>query len=264
MESIDKRDARTLFLNYVTGRLSTTEQEGVESRLLMDQQFSDTMAVHEQEHIDAYATGSFTAEELAQLRPWIEGSAARMQRVAIARSFLRQSRRIDRPLKAKLLALALAACLLLAAGLVVSRNRWISRPSTPANISKSAPAADGDQSASPRAGKADVILLIAERIRGTQEQRPTFFVKAGNPIKVEILLATDAGSQYGLKIVREGTSPQTILETSNLEPQLADRHPYLVATLRPGSVPPGTYKVLLIHAGDTQMMRFEVKWLTPS
>lgn len=259
MESTEIRGARTLFLHYVTGRLSIPEQEEMEGRLLADQEFSDMMAVCEQELIDAYATGSCTPDELTQLRPWIEGSATRVQRLDIARSFLRKTKRVPMPLRTGVFVLAFAACVLLAAGIVVIRFPRITKPGTSSNVSRSAPAPVESQPASPVPGKADVILLIAERIRGNQGQIPTFFIHVGSSVNLEILLANDTGSHYSLKIVREGSHPRTMFEKSDLEPHLADGQRYLTATLDPGSIPPGTYNVVLTRAGDTQLIRFAVK-----
>jgi anti-sigma factor RsiW len=55
---------------------------------ITDQDFSDAVAVHEQDLIDAYALGSLTPEEARSIQTWIEASPRRMQRVGMARALL--------------------------------------------------------------------------------------------------------------------------------------------------------------------------------
>jgi hypothetical protein len=262
MESTGTDNLRTLFVNYVTDRLSAPEREEMEDRLLADQEFSDSMAICEQELIDAYATRSLTTGDAENLRPWIEGSETRLQRVALARTLLQKRRHVWR-LPAKTVLLALAACLLLTIGLIIRWSPWIQkpgqRPVSEAQAPSSATSPAETKPARAPVQKTDIILLVAERIRGQQGQIPTFIIHPGNPIKLEILLATDAAAGYGLKIVRSGTRATPVYAQPYLEPHSIDGQEYLSTMLTGESLSPGTYDAILTRGGKSLVSRFVIK-----
>lgn len=261
MQSTDNNNERALFLRYITNRMDAAEREAMENRLLSDHEFSDQMAACEQELIDAYATGLLNAAEITILKPWIALSERRTQRVRIARSFLQRKQNRVRMINVWVPWAALAACLLLGAGLL--RHTSLRR-SLPGEVE--APAIAPSQptlSSSTRPSlKPDVVLVVAERIRGEQ-QIPTFLIHSASPIQLEVLLATGLGSGYGLKIVRAEDSAHPILEQSNLEPHSVHGEIYLSSTITAGSLHPGTYDVILSRDGETHISRFAIRWYPP-
>jgi hypothetical protein len=258
MDSPDKSNGRALFLRYISNGMDAAEHEAMENRLLRDHEFSDEMAACEQELIDAYAVGSLSAAEIAILEPWIALSERRIQQVRMAQAFLQ--RRQNRAPMIRVWApwTALAACLLLGAGLLLRTSLRGSLPGkveTPAIV----PSQPNLSSSAKPLLKPDVVLLVAERIRGEQ-QTPAFLIHAASPIQLEVLLATGLGSGYSLKIVRAEDSAHPIFEQSNLEPHSVHGEVYLSSTITAGSLHPGTYDVILSRDGETHISRFAIRW----
>jgi hypothetical protein len=264
MELTDKGHECTRFLHYVTNRLSASERGEMENRLLTDQEFSDEVAACEQELIDAYAVRSLNADEMAELQPWIEASTMRMQRVAVARSFLMRKQHALRTWSGKASVLALAACLFFTISLIAIWSPWIRKP-TPPQIAQTHPpsslrpmsAAQPIQSDS---RQPDVILLVAERMRGESAKIPTFVLHRGSPLKLEILLATDIGPGYTLKIVPARPGAQPVFEQANLEPQSIHRQRYLSVMLTGVQLDPGTYDAVVSRLGEEHVSSFVLKW----
>lgn len=263
MESTDKGHQCTRFLHYVTNRLSASEREAMESRLLTDQEFSDEIAACEQELIDAYAVRTLSADDMAELEPWIESSTLRMQRVAVARSFLMRKQHALRTWSGKASLLALAACLFFTISLIAIWSPWIRKPHQSTNSQALAPSAPPPAAQLQPAPKPDVILLVAERMRGEQAKIPTFVLHRGSPVRLEILLATDVGSSYALKILPAQPGAQPVFAQANLEPQSIHGQRYLSAVLTGVQLDPGTYDAIVTRHGETQRSSFAIKWQAP-
>lgn len=254
----NQSNGRTLFLRYLTNGLSTTEQEEFESRLLGDHEFSDEMAVCEQELIDAYATQALTASKMAELKPWIENSSKRLQRVEMAQALLRQKQTSVWMGWRTATVLGLAACFLLAIGLVLAWSSWQKKQQPQAESSKAHTPA-GNPSPAPLTVKPDVILVVAERIRGDQKI-PTFAIHPAHPVQLGILLTTDVGSDYSVRVISTQPALHPVFEQQDLKPQSANGQSYLSLSLPAESLHPGTYDVVVKRGQDTLIARLVVQW----
>jgi hypothetical protein len=258
---ISKDQLRSDLFQYLTGGLTGSERALFEERLLADQEFSDVVAVLEQEVIDDCAMGSLTAERAASIRSWVEASPRRMQRVKMARALL-TSRSTARNRKLHLaLTLAAAASILIAAGVTL---RWFTKlPGKEFTTRSQAtpPAKSVPPQAVPEtgnSGRSAVILIVAERIRGEQPIA-TYRIRPDVPVELQILLAGAAvHSTYDLEIVSLDSKQQVILKQEDLQPRVEAGQSYLDASFPPGSLSSATYKVTVSDGRTTLQTQFTV------
>ncbi len=259
---ISQDHLRMRLMRYVTGKLTEEESARFEEQLLSDQEYSDAAAVCEQAMIDAYAQGSLDAEEMSALRVWIEASPHRMQRVEIARAFLRQKPQSVHSIWNRTALFALTACILAAIGVaLILVNRPIKNSSTAAlaPVSPHAVAPPTAPSAAVLAQKPAVILLIAERIRGEQ-QVATYRIPHDAQVQLQVLLPGEtAGSGYTLEVASLDDQAHVLLSQKHLKAQSIEGQLYLSATFAPGSLPPGSYRASVIRNEDTLISQFAVK-----
>ncbi len=62
---------RLELLRYLTGEMSEDKRTAFASRLLGDQEFSDAVAMCEQDLIDAYASETLDQDQMRSIQPWI-------------------------------------------------------------------------------------------------------------------------------------------------------------------------------------------------
>ena len=256
---------RSTLLQYLAGRLTESERSLFEERLLSDQEFSDAIAVLEQEAIDAYAMGSLSPEEASSIRPWIEGSLRRQERVKMARAFLtaRQTTSIRKRYLTAIL--ATAACILVAAGATLLRMHRPSEKVGPASLperARSAVSAPPHDTSSQDgiATKPAVILVIAERIRG---ERPTatYQIPREAPVELQILLPSGTKSQtYSLEVISLSKEHGVLLKRDNLQPRTEAGQVYIAASFAPDALPPATYEVVVNGGGATLTSVFALQW----
>ena len=257
---ISEDQIRASTLRYLTNRLLEDERAIFENQLLTDQDFSDAVAVQEQDFIDGYVLGSLNPEEVRFVHPWIEASPRLMQRVSMAKALL--IRRPQRALRKQFVAVALAAaaCVLVAIGVSLEMSTR-SHPKEVASgtVANTSPLQDGATQPTDNTGKPAVILLVAERIRGDQ-QITTYQVSRDVPVQLQVLLAGEtARSGYTLKVESMTEKRHILLQQQDLEAQSVEGRLYIKSTFPPGSLPPGSYRILVHRGGETLVAQFAVK-----
>jgi hypothetical protein len=262
--SISQEDLRASFLEYILGRLSEPDRTRFEERLLGDQDLSDAAAECEQELIDNYAMHRLDPEETRAVGLWIEASPERVERVAIARALLQAAPQRGFRKQRIGIALAIAACLFVAAALYLVNTRTLHHAQTANQLSANAPpqsqppatpTPNADQGAKP-----DVVLIAAERIRGEQKTA-TYQLHREAPIQLQVLLPGETEpAGYQVRITPLADRSRILLQQNNLEAQSISGQLYLTVTLPPGSLPPATYTASVSRQGNTLVSDFTVKW----
>ena len=254
---------RLSLLRYVTGGLAEDERALFEERLLTDQDFSDAAAVCEQELIDAYALKLLSTEETNSVRSWIESSTNRIRRVDMARALLVARPRTIR--RKRYIAFVLtAACLLVIVGITLKlKNGPMPKNSAAVSSGKGADVSSLQSGTSQfvpgKTEKPEVILLVAERIRG-QQKVSTYKIRPHAPVRVQIVLNGEkAKSGYSLKVVSVDLKQQIVLEQTGLKSRLIDGQCYIQTEFPPASLPPSTYDAVVRSGEDTFTARFTVK-----
>jgi hypothetical protein len=257
---ISESGLRPALLRYIAGRSTEFERAEFEERLLADQEFSDAAAVCEQELIDAYALQQLNADDMEGLRPWVEASPQRMQRVEIARALLLPRPQKIRAKQRMAVILAIAACVLAAVTLHVTHRPVQSVPQTSATNGGQSHGANGPSVALPTDTKSDVILLVAERTRGDQ-QIANYQVHRAAAVQLQVMLSGEtAHSGYTLQVVPVEGPRHILLEKKALQAQSMNGQLYLNVTLPPGSLPPATYAASVSRGGETLVSHFTLKW----
>ena len=254
-------------VRYLRDELSEPERTNFEERLLLDQGFSDEVAACEQELIDDYARGRLPRADRATIATWIESSPRRSERAAMAKAFLLHQQR-SRPVAGFLSRnfvwrLTAAACLLIGFGLaihfLVQRNfaqpREVQRssvtaPSTPAPTVATVP-------------KADVVLLVAETLRGAST--PTLYrIHRDAPVDFQVLLPQGSDAPvYSADLSAVGRSKMPSMAWDGLPRQVLRDSSYLRITLPAHSLLPGTYSMMVSGKGTSVSTRFRIELAQP-
>jgi anti-sigma-K factor RskA len=253
------------FLHYITGRMPEPDRTHFEEHLLEDLDFSDAAAACEQELIDAYALHRLNAEETKTIGLWIEASPRRVERVAMARTLLQVTPQRGLRRKRIGVALAAAACLLMAATLYLVNTKVLHHGQKPTLFGANAPSPQNQAPAalttSSEAAKPDVVLIAAERVRGKQET-VTYQIHRESPIQLQVvLLGQTARSGYQVRLTPLADQSNILLQQDNLEARTLAGQLYLTVTLPPGSLPPATYTASVTRQGDTLVSTFTLKWV---
>lgn len=259
-ELISEDHIRAGVLRYLTNRLPEDERAIFENQLLTDHDFSDAVALQEQDLIDGYVLGSLNHEEARFVRSWIEASPRVMQRVRMAQALLVRRPQRFRRRQFVVGALAAAACVLVAIG-VSLKVSTSSHPKEVASgtVANTSPQQNRAIQPTDESGKPAVILLVAERIRGDQ-QFPSYHVGRDAAVQLQILLAGEtARSGYALKVESVTGKRHILLEQQDLEAQSVEGRLYIKGTFPPGSFPPGTYRTLVRRGGETLIAHFAVR-----
>ena len=245
---------------YLTGEMSDQERTAFESRLLDDQEFSDAIAVCEQDIIDAYALGTLAENRTRSIQPWIELAPGRVQRVHTARALLVRRRQKIRLKQRMAVILALAACISIAVGVTLNQTRKSnSKAVRSEKIAATVPSPELAASRAPNLGKPDVILVVAERIRGEQPIT-TYQIHRDVPVRLQILLMGEAvHTAYATTVIR-AEKQRVVFGESGLKAQEKDGQPYLEVSLPAGSLPPATYNIVVTGGGEALSSRFAVRW----
>jgi anti-sigma-K factor RskA len=261
--SLSQHDLRVNFRRYITGSLSESDRTRFEEQLLADQDLSDAAAVCEQELIDAYALHRLDAEETRAIGSWIEASPRRLERVAIARALLQATPRRGFRRQQIGVALAAAACLLVAASLYLVKSGMLHRAQTTTQLSaaNTPPQNQAPLTTAPNTATPDVVLIAAERIRGEQKTT-TYQIHREAPIQLQVLLPSEtARSGYQVRVSQSDDPAKTLLQQNDLEAQSMAGKLYLTVTLPPGSLPPATYTASVSRQGNTLVSHFTVVWV---
>ncbi|MGB9414737.1 MAG: hypothetical protein WCB58_00350 [Acidobacteriaceae bacterium] len=246
--------SRRNFIAYVSGTLAADERDDFEERLLKDEEFSQLTAVLEEDVLDDYAAGSLTSAEQKSLRPWIMASARRREHVQVTRLLLQNSRPRLQTRKPVWLWLTAAACVISAALLFV-RHRVPSAMTT----ASSKPVQVSSPAISP---KANVILLVAERLRGSATQKESAYVvrpEAATHIQV-LLPGAENGMRYTLLLrpTDADRSQPDLVRVDGLAAQNASGERYIETTLPPGHLSPGIYLAEVRSRDGSFAVRFRV------
>lgn len=262
--SISPEDLRVSFLHYIMGCMPEPDRVHFEEKLLEDQDFSDAAAACEQELIDTYVLHRLNAEESRTIGLWIEASPRRVERVGMVRTLLQVTAQRDLRQKRIGVALAAAACLLMAATLYLVSAKVLHHGQKPTLSAANAPPPQNQAPATlttpSEAAKPDVVLIAAERVRGKQET-VTYQVHRESPIQLQVvLLGQTARSGYQLRLTPMADQSKILLQQNNLEAQTLAGQLYLTVTLPPGDLPPATYTASVTRQGNTLVSTFTLKW----
>ena len=258
---ISEDHLRRSVLRYLAADLTAEERALFEERLLTDQDFSNAVAVEEQDLIDDYALGALTQQETRSIQTWIEASPRRTERVSMARAFLvRRPQKLRRKQYVTIM-LAAAACILAAVGIRLSLTSELIRQNS--KIVSSGPIGsvqNGPPQTSPGNGaKPEVILLVAERTRG-QQQITTHRLRSGAPVQLQIILVGEtARSGYLLRIHSLGEDKRVLPEYKDLNAESVGGQLYIKVDFSPGSLPPGPYRAFVSRDGDTLVSDFAAR-----
>lgn len=253
-------ELRRSFIAYVSGSLSISERDAFEQRLLEDEHFAQQITALEEDILEDYAAGALEPAEQAALRTWVMASARRREQVRLTRLMLLQSPRKPHASKEIWVWLAAAAaCILAGAGIFA----WRRAPSPV--LAPSAPPVASVHAPSPApavAPQPDVILLIAERLRGTNTRNENrYVVHSKSSVHIQILIPNaDAASRYTLVLRSEDRSdtPQPPVHVEGLLPHTASRESYVETTIPSGSLHSGTYLAQVSSKAGTFATLFRV------
>jgi hypothetical protein len=256
---ISQSDLRARFLDYIMGRLPEPDRASFEEQLLADHDLSDAVADCEQGLIDAYALRRLDPEESREVGLWIEASPDRVQRVAIARALLQRTPHRTSGRQRLAIATAVAACLVAAVAPYIVDTR-IHRANKATQLAEANMAPQINSSIADKNAKPDIILIVAERIRGEQKTA-TYPIHRGSPIELQILLPGEsAGSGYRLRVTSQADRSIVLLERDALEAQSVNGQLYLNIALPPGSLTPATYFAVVSRQNDALTSPFAVTW----
>lgn len=252
---------RSAFLRYVTGAMTENERASLEEMLIANQEFSDAAATCEQEMIDSCAAEILPYEESTAVGEWIAASPRRTQRLRMAQSLLKAKQGKARAGRRTMI-LAIAACLLVIAGLSAARfelaRRELSESSVASSTGQSV-SSPGRIASSPREPIATAtLLLVAERSRGTLPV-PSYKIRQDIPLHLEILLNGGAVSgAYDLTIESLDRPRKLMLERHNLNSRQSAGHTFVDAMFAAGSLPVGTYQASVSSGENIMISRFVV------
>jgi anti-sigma-K factor RskA len=264
--STSQENLRASFLHYIMGSMPEPDRANFEERLLEDQDFSDAMAACEQDLIDAYALHRLDAEESRAVGLWIEASPERVERVAMARALLQTTPQRGLRRMQIGIALAAAACLLVAATLYLVRVKMLhyqqkSAQLYAANVAPQKSQIPAAGTTSDNAVNPDIVLIAAERVRGKQKAT-TYQVHRERPIQLQVILPGEtARSSYQVRVTSLADQGKVLLQQNDLEAQSMAGQLYLTVTLPPGSLPPATYIASISRNGDTLVSTFSLQWV---
>jgi anti-sigma factor RsiW len=245
---------RQNFIAYVSGTLAAAERDDFEERLLKDEEFSQLTALLEEDVLEDYAAGSLTSAEQKSLRPWIMSSARRREHVQVTRLLLQSSRPRLQTGKSVWLWLTAAACVISAALLFV-RHRVPSAIPT----ASSKPVQVSPQPIFP---KDNVILLVAERLRGSAtENESAYVVRPEASTHIQVLLpGAENRMRYTLLLrpTDDDRSQQDLVRVDGLAAQNASGAQYIEITLPPGHLSPGAYLAEVRSRDASFAVRFRV------
>lgn len=243
-------DMRENLIAYASARFDPSEREAFEQRLIEDEDFSQQLLLAEEDLLEDYAGGLLEPATHEALRSWVMSSERRRAKVQLIQA-MRQQARKARVQQITRRWLAVAACLLTAAGLAVWHGLR-SRTSGPSVASYVSP---------PASLKPDVILLAAERVRGTNAPaEATYLVHNQRPISLQVLLSESTGGPYTLE-VRSATvsSNWPAIHATNLMPQSASGVVFIEITLPANRLSTGEYSATLNSARGAFISRFRVQ-----
>ena len=246
--------SRRNFIAYVSGTLAAAERDDFEERLLKDEEFSQLTALLEEDVLEDYAAGSLTSAEQKNLRPWIMASARRREQVQVTRLLLQNSRPGLQTRKPVWLWLTAAACVISAALLFVRHRAPSAIPTASSKLV---------QVSSPTISpKANVILLVAERLRGSATPNESaYMVRPEAATHIQVLLpGAENGMRYTLllRTTNADRSQQDLVHVDGLAAQNASGEQYIETTLPPGHLSPGAYLAEVRSRDGSFAVRFRV------
>jgi anti-sigma factor RsiW len=241
---------RRNLIAYVSARFDPSERDAFEQRLLDDEDFSQQISLTEEDLLEDYAGGLLEPATHEALHPWIMNSERRRAKVQLIQAMRLQARKM-RAQQMTRRWLAVAACVLTAVGLAIWHGL---RPSTPepSVASRVSP---------PAPPKPDVILLAAERVRGTNAPvEATYVVHNQTPVSLQVLLSESAAGPYSLEIHSATVhSNWPAIHATNLMPQLASGVSFLEVKLPANRIPTGEYSAAVRSPSGTSISRFRVQ-----
>jgi hypothetical protein len=180
--------------------------------------------------------------------PW------RREQVQVTRLLLQNSRRKLQTRTSVWLWLTAAACIISAA-VLIARHRVPS--AVPTASSK-----PGQVSPQPLPQRPNVILLVAERLRGSDtEKESAYVVRPEAPTRIQVLLpGADNGMRYTLLLrpTDHDRNSHDLVRVDELAAQNASGERYIETTLPPGQLPAGSYLAEVRSIDGRFAVRFRV------
>ena len=235
------------FFRYVAGKMSGEEALSFEERLLSDHAFSDAAALSEQELIDRYAAGELNDADWTALQKWIEASPRRVQRVRVAQSLLTLgSTKAQRRFGIRFM-LPVAAVI---AGLAVLtwmagkhfRSNAGAAPETATRNGAPAASGKGLQASGLSAPANQVILVVAERVRGEKPAQPVTLPRDSAATLQVLLPEGAANGSYRIRVTK-ADGQNTVLDEHEVKPVVIGERLCLSAHFAEGVLMPGSYTV---------------------
>jgi hypothetical protein len=213
------------------------ERDLFERRLLEEDEFSEQIALAEQDLLDDYAAGTLSSKQNDKLDSWVLSSDRRREHVRLTRALLLRSQLSSRKSHIRYwpFAAAVAACLLVSIGIV-----WL----YPRHHQPIAVTADVHQPKLAIPIRPDVILLSSERVRGAT-QEATYEIHSGSPITLQVVLPSKSnGSVFALLIRSERKQDEPLRYEGLVQHQMGDIS-YVEVALPAGTLPAGHYTAQL-------------------
>jgi len=246
---------RTSLLAYIDGTMPADERELFERRLLEEDEFSEQIALAEQDLLDDYAAGTLSVEQKDNLDSWVLSSDRRREHVRLTRALLLRSQLLARKSRIRYwpLAAAVAACMLISTGVVWLYPRHHPPIAVTADVHSSKPAIPIHR---------DVILLNAERVRGAT-QEATYEIHAGSPISLQVVLpAKSNGTTFSLLIRSERKLVEPLRYEGLVQHQMGDLS-YVEVALPARTLAAGHYTAQLTTPNGPLTALFRVVILGP-
>jgi hypothetical protein len=258
----------------VSGQLPETERDAFEARLLEEQELSDTVAVLEFELLDELAAGTLAGDERSIVEAWARADETRWQRAQMS-GLLAEGKGL-RPRRSSWKAagfLLMAASLAVAVVLVVWRQERLGRPAglasapsaaAPMGVAPAESASAGqvalDQPRALEQARPDTILLVAARLRGSEDAAQVYRIHKNTPLRVQVIVPPSSEDLvYSLRINRIGNK-QFALERGGVTPTVIGGLRFVEATFPGNALEAGNYVATLGGASGTWTSRFSVSW----
>ena len=263
---------RDELLLYVSGAMPADQARTLEQRMLEDGDFSSAIEAAEFSLLEDFAAGVLSQGDRRQVSAWIERSSGRRLHVRIARQLHRraQTRKFTFPsvlsaFPARLripLSVVLLGVLALCALIPLKRKMTQRMPASVLDRTYHAPVLPAPVVLAHQ----DTILLVAERLRGTDISRKpaAFLVHTDDPVRLHVLLpASGSRSSYSVTIHSGDGNRTRPIQFANLKPSGSGDSHFVEMLLPPRSLSTGSQEVQLRSLQTMYTVRFTLSIAPP-
>jgi hypothetical protein len=242
--------------------MSTEHRESFERKMLEDGLFSEEIEAVEFDLREEYADGALQGPEREHLKTWIDSSSERKAQILVTQGLRRSALKHGRIRVIQKLAWAsaIAACLILTISWPLLRARRSALPtkSIVPNATSTPPSV---------AAKEDVILLMAERLRGSKNnnQVTTYTIHSDARTRLQVILPSGhSDPAYSIRIRPSGGRSNPEFYFDNLLMQGGTAMAYLDVTLAPESLKSGMYVAEIRSRNGVYSQLFRVELVQDS